>query len=235
MATCTNCQRDIENPRSKGKYCGRECSRLARRRPPNYSEGDTVGMLKLVRFERRKIRNRERVFWLCECRCGRTKWAVEYSLGSYRSCGCENEKRCSAGFRKTHGMRGTSEYSIWSGIKSRCLNPRCHAYANYGGRGIKISQSWIGANGFSAFLADMGSRPPGMTIERQDVNGDYTPGNCVWASRRTQGLNRRNTLYITLNGEILPLKIAAQRTGVNYYSARNRLRRGLAVEDILRA
>lgn len=95
----------------------------------------------------------------------------------------------------THGAakggRRTPEYNAWSAMRRRCLSPSCKAYPNYGGRGIQICHRW---SSFANFLADMGKRPPGMTLERRNNNGNYTPRNCIWASYAAQGRNRRSTV-----------------------------------------
>jgi hypothetical protein len=82
------------------------------------------------------------------------------------------------------------EYRIWAGIKQRCLNPKGTAYHDYGGRGIRVCERW--ASSFENFYADMGARPtPRHSIERKNVNGDYRPDNCFWATPDVQARNKR--------------------------------------------
>lgn len=94
--------------------------------------------------------------------------------------------------------------------RQRCRNPKCRDYPYYGGRGITFSDRW---DNFDNFLEDMGIRPDGLTLERVDVNGNYEPGNCVWATRAQQSSNTRGTRLITWAGESLPVSNWERRFG----------------------
>lgn len=93
---------------------------------------------------------------------------------------------------RTHGLSGTTEYSIWSGMQARCHNPRNKKFKQYGGRGIVVCDEWRGPGGFLRFLAHIGERPSSRySIDRIDGNDSYRPGNVRWATRETQLANRR--------------------------------------------
>ena len=90
---------------------------------------------------------------------------------------------------KKHGMIYSSEYRIWQGLKNRCLNSKGRDYRYYGGRGITVCDEW--RDSFLNFYEDMGERPEGTSLDRIDVNGDYTPDNCRWANNIIQARNKR--------------------------------------------
>lgn len=176
------------------------------------------------------LRGRRRT-WRCRCACGRTCTVREDNLksGNSKSCGCQKRK----GNRRTHGLTGTSIHGIWLHMLDRCNNPRNRDYLRYGDRGISVCSRWQGKNGFANFFADMGDRPISKTLDRRDNDGDYSPGNCRWATKITQSQNRRTSRYLKFGGKNLCLSEWSRRTGVGASTLRLRLAAGWSVRQAL--
>jgi len=136
--------------------------------------------------------------WECLCDCGETIEVRGHRLrnGHTKSCGClRREQRTAFGeSRSTHGHsfvggKETPTYSSWHSMKQRCLNPKATKWKHYGARGVRVCERW--RISFENFLADMGERPAGKTLDRIDPDGNYEPGNCRWATMVQQRHNRR--------------------------------------------
>lgn len=127
-----------------------------------------------------------------------------------------------------HGGRKTDEYRIWRHMRNRCENKNSPAYLWYGGRGIKICDQWLD---FKKFIDDMGNRPSKKhSIDRIDVNGDYEPLNCRWATMKTQQRNRRNNVFYTYKGVTAPLAELCEIHGCKYKTVHMRLSKGASIE-----
>lgn len=111
-------------------------------------------------------------------------------------------------------------YQTWLGMKARCFNPNNPHYTNYGGRGIQVCDKWV--NNFKQFAADMGERPKGFTLDRIDNDGNYTPSNCKWSTKKEQQKNRRVTRRIEIEGVSYFVCDIAEQYGFKYDTIANR-------------
>lgn len=150
-------------------------------------------------------------YWKCICDCGNEKLVrIDHLIrGHVKSCGCLGRES-----KIKHGMINTKLYKVWDGIKSRCNNPNSKAYKNYGGRGIKICESWNDFMTFHKWSIESGYEE-GLTLDRIDVNGNYEPSNCRWVTRKKQARNTRKTIYATINNKTMDLCSWADEIGEN--------------------
>ena len=147
-------------------------------------------------------------------------------------------ERSNAGYfgnhnRRSHGHASPSAagrspmYRAWESMKRRCLNRDCEQYPDYGGRGIQFCERW---SDFANFLKDMGERPPGTTLDRENNNGHYEPGNCRWATARQQARNRRSSSNVEFRGKTQCIAAWCEELGLDYPSVVNRLTSGWTSE-----
>lgn len=128
--------------------------------------------------------------WLCRCVCGSETVTTSLKLrnGHTRSCGCVHREAIASVNRKHGQANKTRTYKSWKEMRRRCLNPKADQYKWYGGRGIAISVRW---DSYDNFLADMGERPVGTSLDRINSDGNYEPGNCRWATPKQQAETNR--------------------------------------------
>ena len=170
--------------------------------------GERFGRLIVIK-EKGRNKRRQKV-WLCKCDCGEIKEVPTSYLtsGDTTSCGCyrkeceiTNLSKTWGETRKTHGLSKTRIYQIWADMKDRCYNLKSASYKDYGGRGIKVCEVWI--KDFVCFYnwAIENGYNDTLSIDRVNVNGNYEPDNCRWATYKEQANNKRNTRMITIYGE----------------------------------
>lgn len=121
-------------------------------------------------------------------------------------------------------------YNVWASMRSRCRNPNNRQWNDYGGRGIETCSRW---EDFHAFVEDMGERPSGHTLDRIDNNGNYSPENCRWASRKTQQRNQRRAVYVKIEGKKYRAIELAELAGVKTDTIVDRANRGLPYDQVI--
>lgn len=188
--------------------------------------GHRFGMLYVVRYT--DTINKRSIFE-CRCDCGNTRTAKGKDLlkGDVKSCGCLRVLSAIKNGRNsaTHGLTKHPLYGVWSSMKDRCLNVKCHAYKDYGGRGIGVSEEWLS---FETFYADVfPTYVQGLELDRSDNNGDYGKNNFRWATPVINKRNRRNTVFLTVDGVKRPLGEWVDITGVSRHSIWGRIKDGL--------
>jgi hypothetical protein len=153
--------------------------------------GSRFDLLTVTAFSHRD--SRSRAWWHCHCDCGQSCTTRQDSLLRplrRHSCGCLRRQN-----GITHNGSHSPTYQTWLAMRRRCRDPKYVSYRFYGARGITVCAEWNDSRtGFTAFLRDMGERPPGMTLDRKRVEGNYEPGNCQWATRQWQDFNRRGAV-----------------------------------------
>lgn len=167
------------------------------------------------------------VKWLCRCDCGteRAVSGTDLQSGKSASCGCVKRERAGMTLRKLR----TREYNAWNGMKQRCYYEKHVEFHRYGGRGITICDEW--KSDFDTFLSDMGLCPEGMSLDRIDTDGPYSPSNCRWATKMEQSANTSKNVYVAHGGRDWTLKQLAEHLNINYYRLHAYFRRrGLSLE-----
>jgi hypothetical protein len=173
--------------------------------------------------------------WRCACDCGGTADVAAADLKKKnrgtKSCGCL-ARELSRERNKTHGMSRHPAFAVWRSMVDRCHLESHHAFHNYGARGIEVCAAWREA--FENFWRDMGpSYQPGLTLDRRDNDGGYSPENCRWVDRRTQAQNRRAARVIATPAGPLNVAEAARRFGLQANTILYRIARGWPADQLL--
>lgn len=176
----------------------------------------------------------------CRCDCGKEVCPTDTGLrtGNTRSCGCLKREQNSASARAKFTRHGHARpgsvsptWTSWNAMRERCTRREHHAWGRYGGRGITVCDRWL--HSFENFLADMGERPVGTSLDRIDPNWNYEPGNCRWAGRAVQGRNRRNVNRLRVGDQELTIAEWAERIGIARDTLAARVASGWSPEDVV--
>lgn len=188
--------------------------------------GKTFGEL-LVLEEAKERNSHGDIYYKCKCNCGKEKIirGSHMRTGKSLSCGCSSTRTS-----VKHNMTRTSEYTTWRSIKTRCHNKNDKDYKNYGGRGIKVCDRWLAS--FENFFEDMDYKPSkSHSIERINNDGDYEPSNCIWADRKTQDKNKRNSVKILHENKIIDIYLFSEKLNISIVAARGRVARNYKLTD----
>jgi len=183
--------------------------------------GNQYGKLKVVK---EAGKNKRGYLFECLCECGNTAIYPGKDLrsGNNKSCGCIHKK---------HGQSHSVIYSAWANMKRRCNDPSNKSYANYGGRGISYDPYW---EEFNNFYEDMKETfEEHLSLDRIDVNGNYSKSNCRWTDKETQSNNTTTNRFITYKGETLTVAKMARKYGITEELFKTRFNSGWSVESAI--
>lgn len=177
--------------------------------------GQTFGRLSVKQLAKEGKHRR----WLCLCTCGTQKEVAQDHLrsGATVSCGCYNREQ-NGKAHTVHGGTKTKAHGIWKAMLNRVRS----GHPDYGGRGISVDPEW---QKFELFFRDMGECPSGYSIEREDVNGNYCKANCKWIPLKDQNKNKRNSVYLYVDGVKMLSADASRLMGIPQSTLCVRLKR----------
>lgn len=170
--------------------------------------------------------------WVCFCICGSEYETRAMSLksGATRSCGCLNTETRTK-LKTVHGASAHTAYKSWKAMMGRCHDDQDKDFAQYGGRGITVCERW---HDLLKFIADVGERPKGYSLERVDNNKGYSPGNCRWATPLEQGANKRNNRLVVINGNKMHVADVARKFYLTETTIVRRLNSGMTGDQLVR-
>lgn len=188
--------------------------------------GERFGRLTVMSLSDK--RSGRKTYYDCLCDCGNKKTIRSDVLKSQtRSCGCLRNEQAKVNLVKNHKHKGsqTELHYRWLHMKGRCYNPNNEKFHRYGGRGISVCEEW--KEDYEAFRdwAYGNGYKKGLSIERVDVDGNYSPENCTWIPVERQSNNRGSTIWIEYQGDRLSLMEWSKKLGINYGTLNSRYRR----------
>ena len=192
--------------------------------------GQTFGRLTVL--ERVEAGTKRYAVWLCKCSCGNTKIVRSCHLrsGAVVSCGCY-QKEIARKYNSTHKESKTRLYNEWQHMKKRCYWKNYNAYNLYGGKGITVCDEW--KNSFVAFKdwALNNGYTDELTLDRIDINKNYEPSNCRWATKYIQSNNRSINRIVEYHGEKGVYEGMCRKLNVNQTTIRSRMKKGYSFEE----
>ena len=210
--------------------------------------GKTIGIFTVLEFRgtmQVRQNGRQASLWLVHCsRCGKESERGAFRiLEQYKCCQFEDcqlrvrqEVMNGNDRQKIHGDTYTRLYRIWGGLKRRCYEPQNHNYPRYGGRGIQVCEEWLAKRtGYPAFKAWALSNgyESHLTIERLDVNGNYEPDNCTWATAKEQSLNKTTTVWVECNEQRMTIMAALKLFNRHHGTYTSRIKAGWTPQEAL--
>ena len=190
--------------------------------------GKVFGKLKVLdKYDNSNEIGRKRLKWVCRCECGNTVIVLGEHLryGNTKSCGCLRGKK------RNLPKNSNRLYNIWRHMKDRCYNNNAKSYKYYGARGISVCKEWN--EDFINFYnwAIYNGYNETLTLDRINVNENYCPSNCRWATKREQNNNKRNNNFITYNGKTLTLTQWANIYGINPNTLKSRIKSKKIIDE----
>lgn len=166
------------------------------------------------------------VKWVCECKCGKIISVKSDALlsGHTVSCGCKKITH-----HESYGKRKTRLYNIWKCMRQRCMNPNNPNYLHYGGKGVMICDEWMDYAKFKRWAEENGYSED-LSIDRINVDGNYSPSNCRWADGKTQANNTTRNRFLLFHGEYLTMSEIADKLNVSYSTIQHRVDRQQPLE-----
>ena len=195
--------------------------------------GKKFNKLTVIEFAYNK---KGRTYWKCKCDCGNIAIVEAYKLKMRhtKACGClgEYNRKHLYKYSIKHQMMNTRLYRTWQNMKRRCDTPSTNSYKNNVGRGIKVCNEW--KNDFISFYnwAMANGYRDDLTIDRIDVNGNYEPSNCRWATSKEQSNNKRNNYYIEFNGEKHTITEWAERAKIKRETIKYRIQHNYPLNKV---
>lgn len=215
-------------------------------RPSRFKDltGMRFGRLTVVRLLEQSERKTKQYNWLCRCDCGNLVHANASKLqtGLQKSCGCFRQENLNniGDVNRKYKVVNKRLYAVYKSMLERCYSSDAREYQNYGGRGISVCAEWLGDYGFDAFAEwafengyDPNAEHGDVTLDRIDVDGNYSPSNCRWISNAEQQNNKRTCIYQTYNGETHTLKEWSRILNISYSKIRYHYHKGKTLSEIV--